>query len=805
MFKKSKNKSQEKSKKIKNVRYFEKRLFLYLFIFSLCLGIFSGYAYYKMTNLDDIKILSDYSLYEVPTAIYDVNGEKITEFYHHKRTIISYNGISKPMINTLLQAEDKTFFEHKGIDFLGIFRALIKNVFSGRVKQGGSTITQQLAKLMFTDRERSISRKFKELWLSFQIEKRYTKKEILEKYFNKVYYGNNLYGLYSAARFYFGKKPVELNYAESAFLVAIPPAPSYLNPLRYPLRTKARQEWILHKVVLSGLISKKEAAEQVKNLWFDFQRRLVSGELYKSRYKHIDKAPYFSEYIRRILVRRYSEEIYTGGYRVYTTLDLKKQSLAKKLLKEQLDKQKEIYKKQAKTLYDKVRREFSSGNPGQPRLVEFLGYAFQQGSMYFYRGELSNKAYNALMKEDVLALIPAFASFGADGLSAMFSKKVTKKEEFELDYVPEGALVSLEAKTGRILAMVGGSGYTPFNQLNRATQARRQPGSAFKPFVYLTALHSRKFTAASVINDRPLAYQVRDGIWIPGNASRNYKGRIRLREALKSSVNIVSVRLIDGLTAAPVIYMASKILGLNPERFREDFSLALGTSEVTPLELAKGYAVLANLGREVFPYAIVRVEDKFGRVIWSPEKEILKKERKQLVAPEYVYVLIDMMKDVITRGTASKARSMTNFNYKNAAGKTGTSSNLRDAWFSGFTPNVVTTVWVGFDKGITLGSGQYGGDVAAPVWMKFMKEVLKDYPRSSFPFPGGITQLAIHPSSGLLMPKKCFDELGKDNIIREYFVVGTEPKEYAKSCEDDLHVTEDEEKKINILGEKEEN
>jgi len=759
-----------------------------LLLFVLCWGAFLGIVYYHFNSLKSIKDLDDYSLYEVPTVVYDIKGRKITEFYLYKRNLIRYQEIPETLISTLLTAEDKNFFTHGGVDFLGILRAFITNIQAGAIKQGGSTISQQLAKLLFTTRERTIARKLQELWLTFQIEEKYTKQEILEKYLNKVYYGNNQYGLEAATHFYFGKEAKDLNYAESAFLVSIPPSPTYLNPLRYPMRTKEKQEIILNSLVRENLLTREEADKQFKIFWIDFQQRLISGDFYKSKTESFDEAPYFSEYIRRLMIEKFSESIYTGGYRIYTTLDIDKQKIGQDILNAHLKTLEEGYKEDVKKLYESIK----SGNHN--KLIEFFGYAFNLDGLDFYKAELEEEAYQNVYDNDLAALDMVYSAFNMTPENLLLENILTAEQGLRLDYRPEGALLSMEIPSGRIITMIGGSGYTPFNQLNRTYQSRRQPGSGFKPFVYLTALMSRRFTPSSLINDIPLIYKIEnDELWTPGNAGGNYSGRVRLREALKKSINIVSIRLIEALGIEAVTQVASKILGLPFERFRQDFSLALGTSELTQMELLKGYAVIGNMGKDVFPHAIIRVEDRYGKAIWEPEKEIDAKEKEQLIPKEYAYLITDIMKGVLgPGGTVVGERAKAKFN-NYAAGKTGTTSNFKDAWFTGFSPFVASSVWVGFDRGVSLGRQGYSSKIAAPIWLEFMREILKEYPANDFPYQGGLIKVPICSVSGKLPTEYCKE------IIDEYFIYGTEPKDSCDICEKDAIATEKEIDKIELF------
>lgn len=780
----------------------EKIFLVGIILFATIWSGILGYSIYKFQTMDDIKELDDYSLYEIPSILYDVKGRKITEFYLYKRQIIPYHKIPKEMVQTLITAEDNNFFEHDGIDFSGIIRAFFKNIRSGKITQGGSTISQQLAKLLFTTRKRTIFRKLKELWLTLQIEKKYTKEEILEKYLNKVYYGNNLYGLQAASKFYFGKNAQDLNYVEAAFLVCIPPAPSFLNPLKNPMRVKERQQFILNKMVKEKYISHEEMEKEFKLFWLNFQERLITGDFYKSRLENLDRAPYFSEYIRKLITNKFPNTIYVGGYRIYSTLDIDKQEKAEQALRNKINEHSKTYAINTDPFYKKIQDEY-------PRLLEFLGYSSNLHTMEFYKSELDKDAYNHIAQKEAQSLDLLFSSFGLAGESMIFEKVYNQKDSVRIDYPTEGALVSIEVPSGRIVAMVGGSGWTPFNQLNRAYQARRQPGSSFKPFIYLSALLSKRFSAASVVNDIPVVYKYRteiegnkkkEEIWIPGNTERKYAGRITLRKALRASVNIVSVRLIEAMGADNIAGNASKILGLPDNRFRKDFSLALGTSEMTPLEMAKGFGVFANMGKDIFPHPIIKVENRYGKIIWNMEGETLSREQEQIVAPEAVYVLNSMMKGVLGGGgTAAGAALRANFHYPGAAGKTGTSSNYRDAWFVGFTPNLVTSVWIGFDKGISLSTWNvsqnqieiFGAELAAPVWLDYMTFALKDYPLNDFVSPGGLNYMTVCARSGMLPSPECTE------TIEELFIPGSEPKDVC-NIESEYKISDEELEKIKL-------
>lgn len=762
------------------LRRIEQTVIVLLLLVFIGSGILVGVMIFQFESLKDIRALDDYSVYELPTEVYDRNGKKITDFFLYKRVIVPYSEFPRHLMQALIATEDQNFYEHTGIDPWGVFRAMIQNIISGRIVQGGSTLTQQLAKRLFTGGEKTFFRKFNELWYTVQIEKKFTKAEIIEKYLNQIYFGHNTYGAEAACQYYFGKSVRNITPAESAILISLPSAPVTYSPIRYPDNARRKQQIVLSKMVRKKFISKQEAAESFEEFWINFESRLITNSFRSAWQDRLDLAPYWSEYIRQQLMQIFQgQELYTGGYKVYTTLDINLQKLALQLVQKRAEKSNQIYKKNTQILYDMIRTS-------QAEVMDFIGLSFGEFDMNFREQERNNE-FIASIRNEILDSIELVSYLnGAERLNTLLEKFRIQQYSEEQGEKPQGALVSMNVKNGHILAMVGGTGFTQTNQLNRAHQARRQPGSAFKPYVYLTALLSRRFTAASTIKDEPLVYRDNTGaVWMPENAGGGYVGTIRLRDALRRSVNIVSVKLVEALTPETIMKMATLVMNVpNPERrFRYDLSIGLGTNEISPYEMMVGFSTFATLGKRVKPISITRITDRNGRIIRNFEEENMRdpENGRQIIPEAATFLLVDMMKDVVKEGTASGAAQEAQWT-KIAAGKTGTTQFTKDAWFVGFTPDIATAVWFGFDSAnMSLGPEQYGGDVAAPVWFEFMKEATRDIPNNDWKNPGGLKQVKVTKRSGLLVHRNSTDE-----VYSELFLPNTEPTEVDMEWQNDI-------------------
>jgi len=585
------------------------------------------------------------------TVIYDRHGRIIGEFSNGRRRILPLNRIPPLLIHSVILMEDRKFFIHRGFDLRRIAGAMLVNVRTLSFSQGGSTITQQLAKILFTDSRRTVRRKIYELFCTVEIERHFTKDEILSLYLNSINFGHSNYGMESASQFYFNKEVFSLNPYEISLLIGMIPSPSRFSPLLQPDRCKRKQMIVLDYLSQHGFVQSEPIAQGFDSFWESFER-IEHQPAISFWSMESNRAPYFMEYVRQYLVKELGEEtVKAGGLSVYTTLDLEKQLIAALVLGE--------------------------------------GLNLQQA------------------KEDAEQQVPI-----------------------------EGALIALEPRSGAILTMVGGSGFTFENQFNRSTSALRQVGSAFKPFVYAAAFESQGYTAETVFDDRPLRIETPQGEWRPANYADQYYGPVPLSLALQKSMNSVAVQLLQQSGPEPVIDLIGEALDLSrqqvEDRFQPYLSIALGVYSFSPLEFARAYSIFPNGGEKVFPYAVSRVENNRGTVLIDNEREIRKivteydlENKLSVLNADVAHQINDMLLLVPKKGgTAYRAVQASGLTVE-AAGKTGTTNNYTDAWFVGYTEGILAAVWVGYDDpSYSLGLSQSGGVVAAPIWTEFMKRAL---------------------------------------------------------------------------------
>ncbi len=766
---------------MKHLNKLEKILIYILLFLSIVLGSGLGIVISVFDDTTDISSLENFKP-EIPSKIYDRNGELISELFTVKREPVTFEELPKNLINAILAIEDSQFYSHRGIHVKRVFGAFIANVKSGRISQGASTITMQLARTLFTGREKTYARKIKEIWLSLKIEKRYSKNEILTLYFNQIYFGHGAYGIQAASQFYFNKPISKLTLAECAMLAGLPQSPNRLSPLKNPHLARKRQERVLESMVKLKMVSPEEAYESFQDFWVSFrlQMRSPSQSVYKLSE---NKAPHFVEYVRQKLEKLYgSERIYTDGLKVYTSLELKHQAYAEKYLTEGLDRQNEIYKITMNTVRESLDKRFIDSLDMLSLLFNLenlnIGQQKNEGRILDYLDE------NLIAPLDMISFI-----FGTNDIGRIVESSYLIDESAGEFQKVEGGFIAIEPKTGYITAMVGGSRFSEDNQINRAVQIRRQTGSGFKPYIYSAAIDTKIFTTASIIVDSPVVFYDGEEEWIPDNYSGKYRGKLRLREALRRSVNVVTAKIVDRLGVDTVVKYASGILGITApdeieERFPKVYSIALGVVELSPYEQAKGFCTFANKGQEVTPIAILYVLDRDGNLIDNFEAELRKREmrdgQKQILTEQTNYIIVDMLRDVLRPGGTGYRAAINNGFDRPAAGKTGTTQNWKDAWFTGFTPDLVASVWVGFDRNsISLGRGQAGGIVAAPIWAQFMRDALQDTSATWYSRPKGVYTINIDKNSGLLPTKDCQD------IITEYFLEGTVPTEYSTKCNGD--------------------
>lgn len=741
-------------------------------------GLFLAFAVIIAIDFSKVRSLATFQP-SATTKIYDRNGVLVSELFTQKRDVVPLKKIPKNLTDAIIAVEDNEFYEHWGVNPKGIVRAFFINIFSGRIRQGGSTITQQLAKVLLTSQERSFYRKIKEALIAVMMEATYSKQEILSLYLNQIFLGHGTYGVEAAARLYFDKHVWQLNLAECALLATLPSAPNQFSPIRHPKRSMQRHKIVLAKMVEMGCISVKQAEQAYLEFWPDYLDYLSGlSPTMTTMSARTNKAPWFTEYVRRELVKKYGNEmVFEKGLQVYTTMDLKKQLAAQETLKRGLDRQSVASAKLAFRKEDYIVENYGD-------MIELFSVLFDMPS-FKKKGSRQLEQLNSLFRDEIIEELDGLNYLvGIDSVSKFLDKY--KETYFDDKYQQrvEGCIISIDHRNGYIEAIVGGSEFTSINQLNRAMQAKRQPGSAIKPLIYAAAIESGEFTAATTVLDSPVVFVDNEGgDWIPENYEGDYSGFVRLRKALALSVNVVSIRISQQLGIEYVMKYLAKLLKFDKteakERIPRNFSIALGSMEVSPFELTRAYGIIANGGKDVIPFAIRYVKDRDGNILENREEEvqkILAEEEKdgdiQVIKPETAQVLISMMQSVITSGTGGSASPG-----RPAGGKTGTTNSWKDAWFVGFTPQVTTGIWVGYDKmGLSLGIGQAGGAVAAPIWGDYMREALKDEEVMDFPQYAGLQTHEVCDKSGLLPSGDCRE------TIEEIFVPGTVPEKACSVC-----------------------
>ena len=796
----------------------------------------TGVYLYLAPTLPDAETLKDVDL-QTPLRVYTADGLLITEYGEKRRTPITYQEIPPQFIDALLASEDDGFFEHSGIDLKGLARAVFDLVTTGRKKSGGSTITMQVAKNYYLSSEKTFTRKFTEILLALKIEKALTKEEILELYVNKIYLGKRAYGIEAASQVYYGKSITELNLAELAMIAGLPQAPSAANPIRSPERAVSRRNYVLARMYNLGKISEAEFQQSI---------RQPATARYHGATSEIS-APYVAEMIRLEMIRRYGNKAYTSGYSVYTTINAKRQqaanaALQKGLLKydrdhgyrgaqatysviplsvpeppeleewiAQADPTKDVDWPQTLSNWEEQLRELGDFGIIEPAVVM---NAIEEGAWVYSVGQIRWLPFEGMTWAAPYLSVNSVGEAPENALDVVSDGDLIWLEAtssgLKLAQVPEaeGALVSMNPHNGAIEALVGGFSNSD-NQFNRATQAERQPGSAFKPFIYSAALDNG-FTTASLINDAPVVFKDAslESTWRPENYSGKFYGPTRLRQALYRSQNLVSIRILKQMGPATAVRYIQDF-GFNPARLNKDLSLALGASAVTPLDMATGYSAFANGGYKVSPFVMQSIISDTGEILYEanpalamapPEEDSTGnfisegvndnnapvennseqaeniEERtlfaERIMSPENHYLTVSMMRDVVRRGTGRKALAL---GRNDLAGKTGTTNDQKDAWFSGFNPDLVATVWIGFDQPTTLGRWASGGGTALPVWVDYMREALDGAPEEQFEQPEGIVTVRIDPDSGLLASP------GQKDAIFEYFKTGSAPTEYART------------------------
>lgn len=760
------------------VEKIEKIALIAIAVISVIGGIIFGYINAEIKNYSGINNLKSFQP-NIPTRLYDVNGELIAELFQEKRDLVSYEDLPACLVNAFLAAEDRDFFKHWGIDPLSIIRAMGKNVaasvasFRPKIIQGGSTITQQLSKRLFTASERTFARKALEAVIALQIEKKFSKEEILEMYFNQIFLGHGCYGISTAASFYFNKEVKHLSLAESSILAALPSKPIGFSPLRYPKRAYEKHADTISRMVDAGTLSK----EMAKNVRDDFWPKYV--ESIKTEFptktavsRNLDNAPFFTDYVRQILIARFGRDVvYNEGLSVYTTLNLKRQQTAQKYFEEGVAKQNDVSSKANEYYNNAVDRGLIGAYGTLMQIFSLPGFLVRNDIEVVFKKSMADEMLDSM---DILSII---VDTPRTNMAFELFRKAVSGISTSLNV--EGAMVAIEPASGYITTMIGGSEFTVSNQYNRAVQAKRQPGSSFKPFVYGAAIESKRINPGSALPDAPIVdIDAAGDTWSPGNYEGDFSGMVRIRRALAASINIISVRIFDLVGSDIIIKYASRMLKVPESRFNPNPSLALGTTEVSPLEMAGGYAIYANRGRDVIPYSVRYVVDRDGNELANIEEEvgniIAAKELDgsiQVISEQVAYVMTDLMKEVVDRGTAAESIRVNSRFTKKAAGKTGTTSNWTDAWFCGYTSDIAAVVWLGYDRPfMSLGKHQSGSSTAAPIWANYMREAYNGMPDPAFPVqPEGIYIGGVCSYTGLIPGPNCKE------IVGEIMIKGSGP------------------------------
>ena len=773
------NKARRKRRKIKQPWSFKKWIFMSLFF--LCLtslfAVFAGAGaiyYYYSGELPDVRVLKGFEPSTI-TRLYADNDELIAEFYIEKRIVVPLSDIPLQLKQATLAVEDANFYTHFGVDPKAILRAAITNFRAGHIVEGASTITQQLTKTMLLTREKSLERKIKEAILAMRIELIFTKDEILEMYFNQIYYGHGSYGVEAAALTYFSKHVKDLSLEECALIAALPKAPNRYSPYRNPGLAEDRRSHSLRRMVALGFISSQEAGEAMKA---DFNLGGVSDML--------NLAPYFVEYIRQFLEEKYgSSKLYRDGLKVFTTLNLKNQMIAQEAVRQHLrnaDKRYGYrgpighvadYESSSSDAMINSLNEYKKGEyPGKGDIVKGVVTAITSTQAYVNLGNMDGviniKNMNWARKPNI-KVDGRWAKIKRPGQALapgdLIMVKVLGEQEVQgldlaLEQKPEvqAGLINIHPATGNIKAMMGGYDFAD-SQFNRAVQAIRQPGSAFKPIIYLTAL-KEGFTPASVILDSPVIFKERDESfekWKPVNYEEKFYGPTPLRTALAHSRNVVTIKLLQAVGVKKAIQMA-RSLGIT-SRIEPNLSIALGSSGLSLMELVSAYSVFPNQGYHIEPNAVRYIKNRRDEIIYTHQPV-----GKQAISSGLAYLITSLLESAVQNGTGKKVRVLN----RPVAGKTGTTNNFIDAWFLGYTPDSVTGVWVGKDKDEALGVNETGSRTAIPIWLQYMKKSLRGKPVHSFPVSDEITFVKINEDTGYAAsfadPKARFESFLKTNL-----------------------------------------
>ena len=728
---------------------------------AILLGLAVMLAYPALPSLE---ALTDYRP-KIPLRVYSAEGVLLSEFGEERRALVKISEVPDVMKKAILAAEDDRFYEHGGVDYMGVLRAALSNFTSGGAKQGASTITMQVARNFFLSKEKTMTRKFNEMLLAFKIEHNLSKDEILQLYLNQIYLGQRAYGFAAAAQIYLGKPLGEVTVAEAAMLAGLPKAPSSYNPVVNPKRAKLRQLYVLRRMHELHFID-------------DEQLKLAQQQPIVAKHGNQEfavKSDYISEMVRQAVYEKYHEDTYTQGFKVYTTIRQQDQLAAYQAVRNgvlEYDRRHgyrgpegfaDLKKGSSEEYLEEALQDAADNDDLIPAVV--LEASPQLVRAYCKGGEIAEVSGDALRFAQ-RALSNKVALNQRINPGSIIRLQKDEKGVWQISQLPqvESAFVSADPRDGAIHALVGGFNFNR-NQFNRITQAWRQPGSSLKPFIYSAALE-KGFTPATVINDAPLMFdaeQTGSEPWQPKNFDNEFAGPIRMRKALTKSKNMVSIRILQSITPQYAQDYLTKF-GFDADKHPPYLTMALGAGSVTPMQMLAGYSVFANGGFRVTPYFIQRIEDANGKVLSQAKPAIAGENADQVIDVRNAFSMISMMQDVVRHGTAVRAMQL---GRQDLAGKTGTTSDSVDAWFCGFQPTLVGISWMGFDQPRSLGDKETGGGAALPIWMGYMEKALKEVPQAAYAMPDNMVTARINENGHRDANGSLFEYFYQENIPPE--------------------------------------
>jgi penicillin-binding protein 1A len=723
-------------------------LVVLLALIATAFGVIATTAALAWQKLPELDQILDYQP-KIPLRVYSAEGEPLAEFGEERRVVLNVHVVPEHLKLAILAAEDERFYEHPGVDVMGIARAALVNFVRGGRAQGASTITMQVARNFYLTREKTFNRKFYEILLAFKIERELTKDQILELYLNQIYLGQRAYGFAAAARTYFGKPVQELSLAEAALLAGLPKAPSLLNPLRNPEASKRRREYVLSRMLDAGFIDRAQyetARAEPIVLAQDRSRRDPAA------INDNGTGQYVAEMARLFALERFGEAAYTAGIQIFTTIRIDDQRAAEAAVRHGLlayDRRHGYRGPEGWIAPEAITEEDwdaldaqLSGFPDLPDALAAVVVEANERKLVVWRHgqtiEFTGKALD-FVRSNIATKIPEAKRLRP---GAIVRIRALPEGRWELTQIPEAqaALVSIDADTGAVRALVGGYDFS-LTKFNHATQGQRQPGSSFKPFVYSAALE-KGWGPGSWVEDEPISFSAEvtgSKDWEPKNYDNRYEGWMRLRDAVAKSKNVVAVRVLNDITTGYAQQWLTRF-GLDPTKHPPYLAMALGSGSATPWEMARAYAVFANGGYLVEPYFIQEIRDAQGNLLLRVQPKVAARDAPRVLSERNAWLMDSLLRSVVERGTATAARKLKR---SDLAGKTGTTNNQVDTWFAGYQPKIVAVSWLGFSQPRSLGRAETGGRAALPIWIEYMETALRGQPEVKRPMPEGISTVLL--------------------------------------------------------------